>query len=739
MAEDRRDTTTKQVVSKRRKVKAKKKPRKLLLKISIAFLFLIGIAWLSIGVQLVKYHKQAQELVANASEKTFKASQTSIVYDTNGKQMFKLKGEKDVYYLKYSKLPVYAVAAMISVEDQDFYKHSGISVRGIGRALVSYVTNKGEITQGGSTITQQLAKGVFLTNERSWKRKAKEIFIALELEKIYSKDQIMEFYLNNIYFANGYYGIQAASQGYFGKDAEDLSLAQATFLCSIPNAPSMYEPYKNKDNTVVRQKKILKDMLEQKMITKSQYKEALNEKIKLKAKKKDSTEKRNYIESYVIYTATRALMKNQGFVFKEKFSSDEAKKSYQEEYSKLYAKCKTQLYSSGYRIYTSIDLKVQEKLQDSINNAMDSYDSKDKNGIYKAQAAGTCIDNETGKVAAIVGGRYQKKVSYSLNRAFQSPRQPGSAIKPLLVFGPAMERGYGPGSIVSDSPMKSNDKHRVNNSGGSYSGNITIRKALQKSSNVVTMRLYEELGPTTALRYLERMNFKSLTSVDYKYYTTCLGGFTYGTTAEEMAAGYATFPNNGVYREPTCIDKIDNSDGDAVVEDSDISSEKTIFSKTTSSMMSSCLQSVVKSGTGVGAKVPNVDTAGKTGTTTSNKDGWFCGYTPYYTTAIWVGRDDNKTMAALSGASYPKSIWSSFMNKIHSEISAAASPSSGSSYSYNDYGSGSSGGSSGGTSSGNTSGTSQATTAQATTSAPTTSAPTTSAPATSAPATDAQQ
>ena len=728
MAEETKETK-KIIPESKKKKKKKRKKRKILLKVSIVFLLLVVIGWFTFGAKVMKLRSEAKELVAQSTEDTFKASQTSIVYDTNGKQLLKFKGEKDVYYLKYKELPVYVIAAVISVEDRNFYKHSGVDYKGITRAAVNYVIHKGVITQGGSTLTQQLAKTVFLNRQKTWKRKVKEIFMAVEMEKKYSKEQILEFYLNNVYYANGYYGIQAASQGYFRKDAKNLTMSEAAFLSAIPNNPTIYDPRTNKENTIKRRNKILKDMYEQDLIKKDQYEEAINEDINVKKAQKTKTEKKNYVETYVIHCATKEIMKQKGFEFKYDFNSTSEKEKYPEEYDKMYAECKRTLYSAGYHIYTSIDPDVQSQLQSSVNNALTGYTEKDKNGIYKAQASGTCIDNDTGKVVAIVGGREQKNIGYTLNRAYQSPRQPGSAIKPLLVFAPALEHGWSAGSTVNDSPMSTKDKHRVRNANGSYAGQITLRRAVEKSSNVVTMRLYEQLSPKTCLKYLEQMNFKYLTNSDYKYYTTCIGGFTKGTTSEEMAAGYATLKNDGVYREPTCITKITTSDGDEVMSSS--TKKRRVYSTSAAKQMTDVLKSVVTSGTGVGAKVPNVDTAGKTGTTSSNRDGWFCGYTPYYTTAIWVGRDDNKIMPALSGGSYPKSIWSNFMNAIHSEYSSSSTMGE----DYSSY------------SEGNSQGTTQTTTStqaastgntEATTEAPTTAAPTTEAPATSAPTTASQ-
>ena len=729
------EETKKSIPESKKKNKKKHKKKKILLKVSIVFLLLVVIGWFTFGTKVMKLRSEAKKLVAQSSEQTFKASQTSIVYDTNGKQLLKFKGEKDVYYLKYKDLPVYVIAAVISVEDRNFYKHSGVDYKGISRAAVSYVVHKGQITQGGSTLTQQLAKTVFLNRQKTWKRKVKEIFMAVELEKKYSKEQILEFYLNNVYYANGYYGIQAASQGYFRKDAKNLTMSEAAFLSAIPNNPTIYDPRTNKDNTIKRRNKILKDMYSQKLIQKDQYEEALNEDIKVKKAKKNRTEKKNYIETYVIHCATKEIMKQKGFEFKTDFDSNSEKEKYQEEYDKMYAECKRTLYSAGYHIYTSIDPDVQKQLQNSVNNALTGYTEKDKNGIYKAQASGTCIDNDTGKVVAIVGGREQKNIGYTLNRAYQSPRQPGSAIKPLLVYAPALEHGWSAGSTVNDSPMATTDKHRVRNAHGSYSGQISLRRAVEKSSNVVTMRLYEQLTPKTCLKYLEQMNFKYLTDSDYRYYTTCIGGFTKGTTTEEMAAGYATLKNDGVYREPTCITKITTSDGDEVM--SSATKKKRVYSTSAAKQMTDVLKSVVTSGTGLGAKVPNVDTAGKTGTTSSNRDGWFCGYTPYYTTAVWVGRDDNKIMPALSGASYPKSIWSNFMNAIHSEYSSTSTDGSDAT----DYSSGYDTGTYQQRATQATEATSAATTgtteATSTTAAPTTAAPTTEAPTTAAPTTAA--
>lgn len=641
----------------------------------------IYIGWKKIGLPCLEMYADAVEFVSNSTEDTFKASQTSLVYDKNGDLLLSLKGEKDVYYLDYREIPDAAKLAMISIEDKKFVYHRGSDIKAIIRAGLALVKNKGEVTQGGSTITQQLSRNVFLSHKVSWQRKVEEIFIARELEKKYSKEDIMEFYLNNIYFSSGYYGIQAASKGYFRKDADELTLSQIAFLCAIPNSPTYYDPIEHKENTLERRDRILKNMYEDGYINQEQYDDALEEEIKVKKKKKRSIH--DYVETYILKCATESLMESEGFKFKNTFDSQEEKDNYSKQYSELYEKCQESLYTSGYRIYTSIDLDIQDALQNTVNNRLSGFSEKDKDGNYKVQGSATCIDNRTGRVVAIVGGRKRNDFQgYTLNRAFQTFRQPGSAIKPLLAFAPMLERGMNPYSTVDDSRLPDNE---VSNSGGSYSGRITFRRAVQKSSNVVTYRLYEELTPEVALSYLEKMNFKGLDPADYKYMTTCLGGFTKGTNTVEMAAAYAAIENDGVYRKPTCIERITNAEGWEIV--SDKIKKKRVYQEEAARKMTDILQSVVDSypGTARGCKLPNQPAAAKTGTTTANTDGWLCGYTPYYTTSIWVGQDKVKTVYGLSGSTYPAYIWTDFMRTIHENLPKVEFPRYSGQRSYDPY------------------------------------------------------
>lgn len=598
---------------------------------------------------------EAVSMVSHSSKDTFRKSQTSIAYDINGKTLSVLKGEKDVYYIEYEDIPIYVKQAIISTEDKRFYKHNGIDYRGIMRAAVAMIQD-GEVTQGGSTITQQLARTVFLSNERTWERKIEEMYIAVELEKKYSKEEILEFYLNNVYFANGYYGIEAAAQGYFGTDVSHLSLSQMIYLCAIPNNPTLYNPLTHADKTQARRDRILKSMLEDQVISESSYQTAVAEQIKTTEPEEI---KNNYAETYTYYCATRALMELEGFEFQTVFSDDEEKTAYDREYQSLYDACNKKLFTGGYRIYTSLDLDAQSQLQASVDEVLAGFGEKSDEGIYELQGAAVCIDNTTGMVRAIIGGRSQDDVEgYTLNRAFQSFRQPGSAIKPLIVYTPALERGYTPDTTVVDEPIADGPV----NGDGTYSGAMSLRQAVARSKNTIAWKIFEELTPEVGISYLEAMGFSNLDAND-KRLPASIGGFTNGVSPLEMAKGYATIKNDGGYRNPTCIMKITDADGEVIYQADQTAS--VIYKENACRQMTDMLQTVITSGTGRGYSLGKMPCAGKTGTTNDNKDGWFVGYTPYYTTSVWVGYDIPKEVPGLGGGTYPGKIWHSFMSWLH--------------------------------------------------------------------------
>ena len=653
-------------MSKKKKKKKKYRAFWFFAKLQIVLVLLVAgaVGWYYYGGYAQKVaimQQEARMFVQKSNADTFRSVQTSLVYDTNGKLISALKGEKDVYYLEYEDIPAYAVAAMISIEDKKFYSHSGIDIKAILRAAQAMIQN-GEVTQGGSTITQQLAKLTFLTQERTWERKIEEIFIAVGLEQKFSKDEIMEFYLNNVYFGNGYYGIQAASKGYFNVDAKDLSLSQITFLCAIPNNPSLYDPVEKMENTIKRRDRILNQMLQDGKISQETFGQAQAEVITLNRPEKT---KNDYVETYTYFCAVRALMRQQGFQFQTEFSSEEEKAKYQEEYDALYGECQKSLYTEGYRIYTSIYLDMQQMLQDTVDSHLAEFTEQNEEGIFALQGAAVCIDNHTGHVKAIVGGRNQNLPGYTLNRAYQSFRQPGSAIKPLLVYTPALEGKYTPDTIVQDVKTEEGPS----NSSGWYEGDITLRRAVAASKNTVAWNMLEELTPQTGLAYLKNMKFSRIDPKDERP-TSALGGFTNGVSAVEMASGYAAIVHDGKFREPTCITKITDADDNVILETQ--SEEVEIYKKNAARMMTDMLVSVLQEGTGQGLALSAMPSAGKTGTTNDNKDGWFVGYTSYYTTSVWVGYDMPRELPGLSGSSYPGGIWQAFMEQVHQGLEPVA-------------------------------------------------------------------
>ena len=622
----------------------------------ILVVYLIIDIWGKVNAELSIYRNEARELVQASDVNTFRSEETSYVYDANGDLLVRLKGDKDTIYVKYDDIPEAVINAFVAVEDRNFWTHSGIDLKGIARILYRFAITSGNEQHGASTITQQLARNIFLSHEVSMDRKLNEIFISFELENKYSKEEIMEYYVNNIYYGHQCYGIGSAAYYYFGKGIDKCSLAEIAFLCSIPNNPTLYDPVKNYDNTVDRQAKILGDMQECGFISEDTEATALAEKVELDIQ---TSSFYNYETTYAIECAVRYLMQYV-YSFRPNYTFDtyEEYERYMERYNEIYSKAKKELKTGGYIIKTSLDRDKQEQLQESIDEVLDfSTEIDETTNAYALQGAATCIDNNTGKVVAIVGGRTQDTDVYTLNRAYQSTRQPGSSIKPILVYTPSFEAGYDADTIVEDTPIEDGPK----NSGDSYSGKIPLRTAIAKSKNVVAWKLYEELTPELGVKYLQKMQFKKIVPDDY-YLSACLGGLTYGATTEEMSGAYAAIANNGVFRETTCITSIVNAESKEIYKEAE---SEEIYSPLATQRMIDCLITVVESGTASKlAWNEDVQAAGKTGTTNENTNGWFCGMTPYYTLSVWVGFDDARSMTGLQGSSYPLQIWGSAMRKF---------------------------------------------------------------------------
>lgn len=581
---------------------------------------------------------EAQTVARESSASDFQTGQVGEVYDSDGNRIALLQNDKNIIYLTSDQIPELVKQAFVSIEDKRFYKHHGSDSFAIVRAVTSLL-GKGRITQGGSTITQQLVRNIYLTHTIRWERKVEEIFIAHAMEREYSKDELLEFYINNIYFSNGCYGIEAASQKYFSRSVSDLDLSETAFLCAIPNNPSIYDPLTHADKTIERRNLILQNMLDDGIINEQQYTDAVNEKITLNPYSPSYT--RTWAHTYIYECATRALMGVTG---------------------KDYDTCHDMLYNNGYKVYTSIDMEAQELLQTTVDTELEDYNTRNNNGSYALQASAVTIDNTTGLVTAIVGGRSQEDVSADYNRAYLSFRQPGSSIKPLIVYTPALERGYTTSSTVVDSKEPDGPSNA-----GSYSGAISLRTAVEQSKNTVAYKLFRELTPEVGLQYLLNMNFSSIQDSDYVL-SAALGGLSKGASCLEMTSAYATLENEGVFRQPTCVTLITDSKGNVVVRPE--TEEKQVYQSSAAHEMTNILEGVLTRGTAHGKALTNMPCAGKTGTTNDNIDGWFVGYTAYYTTGVWVGFDSPRSTHSLSGATYPLDIWYNYMTELHKDRSS---------------------------------------------------------------------
>ena len=424
---------------KRRKKRRLKKGIKWTLLAILALILIIAAVILIPNISKVaKLANSAKRKAAASTEYTFREDKTTVCYDTDGNLLCNLKSNKDMYYVEFDEIPTTLVNAFIVMEDRDFYTHSGVDFKAVVRALIANMRNE-SIVQGASTITQQLARNIFLDQSVTYERKIEEMYLASELEKRYSKEQILEFYLNNIYFGNGYYGVEAAAEGYFNKKVSELSVAEQVFLSAIPNNPSKYDPVNKFENTDARKQLILEELKENGYIAGYDYNKAMAETIELN--RKPALEKNSSVETYVRFCATEAMMEYAGFSFRSNFYTDADYESYEELYDYYYTQAQTKLYGGGYTIYTSIDMTLQAELEESVDSNLSAYTETYDEGIYSLQAAATCVDNATGNVVAIVGGRSQEMEGYGLNRAYQSYRQPGSAIKPLLVYTPFLMKG----------------------------------------------------------------------------------------------------------------------------------------------------------------------------------------------------------------------------------------------------------------------------------------------------------
>lgn len=671
--QQKKNPVSQEKYEKRLKVARKKdffrRLRNVIVILAIAFcaLFAAGNLMLkkATGQTLIGCMREAKDLVDSSTPDTFRLAQTSYIYSDDGTQLAALAESEDATYLGYEDIPADVVNAFVSVEDRTFWNNSGVDYKGILRVCVNYVKTKGQVAEGASTITQQLARGTFLSNEKTLSRKIKEIFIARQLTKKYTKEQIMEFYCNSCCFANGIYGVEDASQKYFGRSVSDLSLSETAYICAIPNRPEYYNPLKNSENAISRRNKILQDMYECDYITKDAGDAALAENITVAEVSDEEDTFYNYEATYAINCAIRYLMKQDGFEFKSHFEDDADYDTYNAYYDEMYKQAKHKLYTGGYKVTTTMNLKAQKNLQKIFDKEL-AFNTKvdESTGIYQFQGAMTVIDNETGKVVAMIGGRSQDELqqTYSLNRGFQSFKQPGSSIKPLVIYTPALEEGYDANSTLTEIDVKAAKKSTSEKISKMSGQKMSLRYAVEDSKNGCAYSLYNIITPKVGLSYIENMNFSKIVQQDYTL-SSGLGGLHHGTNTVEMANAYSTLENHGEYRQADCISSILDASGNEIYEEPE---SKTVYTRSASDQMTDILEGVLNSsaGTAKGLKwssASDVAAAAKTGTTNDNNVAWFCGYTPYYTISVWVGYDYPKSVKGLWGNTYPAYIWKEAM------------------------------------------------------------------------------
>ncbi len=582
----------------------------------------------------------------------FTLNQSSIIYyqDSNGdyQKLTTVKSSENRIWVDGDQIPQHMKDALVAIEDKRFYTHKGVDWFRTAHAALNMFT--GGSTFGGSTITQQLIKNLTQQDDITVQRKLLEIFQALDLEKNYDKDEILEYYLNAVYFGEGCYGVQTAAQTYFGKDAKDLSVAESAAIVGITNLPTYYDPFYSVENNKERQENVLREMYKQGYLNKSEYEAAKSEELEFVRGENspDTFNVYSYYEEVVLSDVIGDLAEAKGI------SRNAA--------SQL-------VHNAGYEIYACIDKDIQAKV-DAIYTDPEQLPKSYSGTKSQLQSAIVIIDQTTGEIKALSGGTGEKTISYGLNRATGTTRPPGSSIKPIAVYGPAVEYGLiSPSTLVLDKDEKhvqlTHTSWYPKNSPPGYDGIITITTALQKSKNTVAAQIMDKLTPSASLEFLRsRLGVTSLIDSDADYAAMALGEPHYGITVREMAQAYTALANDGVFTYSRTYTMVKDRSGKIILDNQPQTIQA--FSQETARTMTYMLNNAATYGTGHESRLSNMPVAGKTGTTSANRDRWFCGYTPYYTCAVWTGYDTPETMA-FSGNPATQ-IWQKVMSAIHADL-----------------------------------------------------------------------
>ena len=584
----------------------------------LIILCVVVIAGLTFGYIFAAY--QSLPTVGN----NMRPAVSSQVFDIHGRLVTTLHSDQNRLPIDINKVPQHLQNAFIAAEDNRFYDHIGIDPIGIGRAIVTNITSGG-IAQGGSTITQQLAKNAFLSQEQTLKRKIQEAMLALEIERKYSKKEILEMYMNQIYFGQGAYGIQTAARTYFDKDVDQLNLKQCAMLAGLPKSPNYYSPFNNLEEAKKRTNTVLDQMVKYGYISQDECTEAKNADLELTQMKQ--TDDNADTASFVDYVSQLVASKY----------GDDA------------------LYKEGLKIYTTMDLEKQRAAAEALRQLPDNY--KDENGLTQPQGALVSIDPRNGHILAMVGGRGQD----SFNRATMAVRQPGSAFKPF-VYMTALQHDMSPYSTMEDKAI-SYGSWSPQNSDMTFRGKMSLADALALSVNTVAVQLADEVGPSNIIANVKKMGITTMEKDDDNL-AMALGGLTRGVTPLEMASAYGTFANRGVHVKPVAIVKILDRNGNVLENESTLNKDKNktqVMSEKEAYEMTYMLEGVIDHGTGTGAAIGR-PAAGKTGTTDNNVDAWFVGYTPTIVTAVWIGDDSGShSLGEVYGGTIPATIWRDYM------------------------------------------------------------------------------
>ena len=610
-----------------------------MLKYIIGLFIILGLAAAGWLYTLYDEIKEDIDVVINYTPK-----QSTQFFDKDGKLIANTFREENREYVKYDDIPARIIEGLVAIEDTQFFEHRGINPDAISRAIIKDIS-AGGFVEGASTLTQQLIKMLVLNREKKLIRKVKEALLAIRLENVLTKEEILERYLNHVYFGHNYYGIKTAAKGYFNKDLYELTLKEIAILVGLPRAPSFYDPTKNLKISLARANQVITRLNTLGWINNEQFETSMK-------------------ETPIIYNQT--LTKN-----KAPYAVDFA-------VSQLINDI-PDILSGGYKVYLTIDLDAQEIAQESLKISYESAlkrdldfrksEKKPNDDSYVKELNGALISMEssTGKILAFCGGIDYNQSMF--NRAYQSKRQAGSAIKPFL-YQVALNNGYNPASQLVDISRTYNykvggedKKWQPKNYGGKFEGIVSLRNSLTESRNLATLNLVSDLGVSTVTNELRNYGFKDVED----NLSITLGSL--GVSLMEFSEAYTMFSNNGVQVKPYIIEQVINKSGQSVTFGSQ---SKPLMKPEQIYLMTSVLQDVVTKGTGKSAQVPGIDVAGKTGTTNDNIDAWFCGYTPSIQTIIWFGKDNNTPMRKTeTGGKIAAPVFSNFLKKyleIHPEI-----------------------------------------------------------------------